>query len=123
MSQTCKDHPQSCTGNIMLMDYTWFTNTIFFKRNESNMLEVDNAVVCNLDSDYAQYKQWKLDLSGTGGNCTGNVMNVVSPGIFDPTPYVGKKLPRVIGSERSVNIGSFHVWIIYPRSMADITTQ
>ena len=123
MSATCVSDPAACTGPIMKLDQSWFTNTIYFKRNESNALEVDNAAVCNLDSDYATFKQWKLDLSGTGGNCTGNLINVVSAGIFDPTPYVGKKLPKVIGVERSINIGTFHVWIIYPRAMSDITTQ
>ena len=61
-------------------------------------------------------------IPATGGNCTGNLIDVVSAGIFDPTPYVGMKIPKIIGNERSINIGTFHVFIIYPRSMADITT-
>ncbi len=104
------------------IDTTWFTNIILFKRFESAALEIDNAVVCNLDSDWMQYKQWKLDPSGTGGNCSGNLINVVSTGItIDPTTLVGKKLSKVVGIERSINIGTFHVFIIYPRSLADIT--
>lgn len=103
------------------VDTTWFTNTILFKRYESHNLEVDNAAVCNLDSAWTQYKEWHLDLSGNGGNCSGNLVDVVSAGIFDPTPYVGMKLPKIIGNERSINIGTFHVYIIYPRSMSDIT--
>jgi hypothetical protein len=103
------------------VDQTWFTNPTLFKRYEAHNLEIDNAAICNLDMSYDQYKEWKLDLSGNGGNCTGNLVDVVSAGIFDPAPYVGKKIPKIIGNERSINIGTFHVFIIYPRSMSDIT--
>ena len=117
----CPDIDTAREPKPILVDQTWFTNTILFKRYESHNLEIDNAAVCNLDAAYDQYKEWKLDLSGNGGNCTGNLIDVVSAGIFDPTPYVGKKLPKIIGNERSINIGTFHVFIIYPRSMSDIT--
>jgi hypothetical protein len=36
---------------------------------------------------------------------------------------VGKTLPRLVGNLRPINIGSFNVWIIYPRSAADFTLQ
>jgi hypothetical protein len=36
---------------------------------------------------------------------------------------VGKTLPRVVGTLRPVNIGTFNVWIVYPRSAADLTLQ
>ena len=42
---------------------------------------------------------------------------------LDPTTLVGKKLPKVIGILRPLNIGSFNVWIIFPRSAADLTLQ
>jgi len=29
-------------------------------------------------------------------------------------------MPRVVGTLRPVNVGSFNVWILYPRSMDDI---
>jgi hypothetical protein len=52
------------------------------------------------------------------------VIDVVSTGIadFDPGTLVGQKLPKIIGNLRPISIGSFNVWLIYPRSMADITT-
>jgi hypothetical protein len=109
-------------------DPSWFGNPILFERNESGMIEVDNTVVCALDSDYTTFKQWKLDPSGSGdpATCAGkSIINVVSAGTLDidPGTLVGKHLPRIVGSLRPINIGSFNVWIIYPRSMADLTTQ
>jgi len=104
------------------VDTTWFTNIILFKRFESALLELDNAYVCPLDANYAQYKQWSVDLGGTGANCGANVVSIVSSGIaIDPSMLVGKKLSKVVGIERSVNIGSFHGFIIYPRALADFT--
>jgi hypothetical protein len=117
----CPDVNTAREPTPKVVDMTWFTNTILFKRNEANNLEIDNAVVCPLDAAYDQYKEWKLDLTGTGTNCTNNVIDVVSSGIFDPSPYVGMKIPKIIGNERSINIGTFHVFIIYPRSMSDFT--
>ena len=109
-------------------DPSWFSNKILFERNESGMIEVDNTVVCALDSDYTTFKQWKLDPSGVGDAtaCAGdNIINVVTAGTLDldPGTLAGKTLPRIVGNLRPINIGSFNVWIIYPRSMADLTTQ
>jgi hypothetical protein len=87
---------------------------------------VTGAKVCDLDKDYMTYKQWKLDPSGAGGNCIGkNVINVITNGVVptDPATLVGKTLPSVTGVLRPVNIGSFNVWIIYPRSSADLVLQ
>lgn len=111
-----------------VFDSTWFTNKIMFERNEAAPIAITNAKVCNLDADYDTYKQWKLDPSGAGGNCMGNrnVLNVITSGIVPGdqiTAIVGQTLPRVVGVLRPVNIGSFNVWIIYPRSMADLTLQ
>jgi hypothetical protein len=106
-----------------VLDTMWFTNKYMFERNEAAPIAVENAKVCNLDKEYETYKQWKLDPMGTGGDCTGkNVINVISAGVVptDPTTLVGKTLPRVVGVLRPVNIGAFNVWIIFPRSSADV---
>jgi len=112
---------------------TWFgplngpQGVINFERNEAGAIEVDGAVVCMLDKDYMTFKQWKLDPSGAGGDCSGNhnVINVVTTGVLDldPSTLVGKTLPRVVGILRPVELSSFDVWIIYPRSAADLTLQ
>ncbi|MFT3697534.1 MAG: hypothetical protein QM831_30605 [Kofleriaceae bacterium] len=110
------------------IDSTWFTtNKINFERNEAGAIEIDNSVVCPLDDDYTTYKQWKIDPSGVGdaAACGGkNVINIITAGVveIDPGTLVGKTVPRIVGILRPVNIGSFNVWIIYPRSLADITT-
>ncbi len=105
----------------VVFDETWFTAPINFERNESAVIEIDGAKVCNLDADYITFKQWKLDPSGAGGNCTGNFINVVTAGTLDldPATLVGKTLPKVIGVSRPI----FKHWIIFPRSMSDIVTQ
>lgn len=103
-----------------LADQTWFTNKIQFERNEAGLIEVDGATVCPLDADYTTYKQWKLDL---GAGC-GKAINVITAGVveFDPAAYVGMALPKVIGTLRPINIGTFNVWIMYPRFAADVVT-
>jgi hypothetical protein len=106
------------------LETTWFTNRYMFERNEAAPIAIENAKVCELDQDYETYKQWKLDPSGAGGNCTGNrnVINVITTGVIamDPAALVGQTLAKVTGVLRPVNIGSFNVWIIYPRSAADV---
>ena len=106
------------------LDTMWFTNKYMFERNEAAPISIVNGKVCNLDKDYETYKQWKLDPTGTGGDCMGNrnVINVISTGVVptDPATFVGQTMARVTGVLRPVNIGSFNVWIIYPRSAADI---
>ena len=107
-------------------DATWFTNKYMMERNEAAPIAVVNAKVCDLDADYDKYKQWKLDPTGAGGNCMGNrsVLNVITNGIVGDevvrTQIEGKTISKVVGVLRPVNIGSFNVWIIYPRSMADL---
>jgi len=111
----------------VVIDNTWFTtNKINFERNESGAIEVDGGVVCPLDADYTTYKQWKVDPAGVGDAtaCGGNnVINVITAGVvdLDPGTLVGKKVSKLVGILRPVNIGSFNVWLIYPRSAADIT--
>jgi hypothetical protein len=110
-----------------VFDPMWFTNKYMFERNEAGLITINNAAVCNLDKDYDTYKQWKLDPAGVGGDCTGNknLINVISSGVIqtDPSTLVGKTLPSVTGVLRPVNIGSFNVWIIYPRGPQDLTLQ
>jgi len=102
-------------------DGTWFTSPILFEHAEAAPIEIDNAKVCNIDSDYITYKQWKLDPAGVGGDCTGNFINVVTAGTLDldPTTLQGKTLPKVVGVLRPI----FKHWIIFPRSMSDLTLQ
>jgi len=102
-----------------VVDATWLTNTIEFERNESGLIQVDGATVCPLDDDYATYKQWKVDI---GRGC-GSAINVITTGVaeFDPATHEGMPLTRVVGILRPVSIGSFNVWIMYPRSSADLT--
>jgi len=114
---------------VVKLDPTWFTtNKINFERNEAGAIEVDGGVVCPLDDDYTTYKQWKIDPSGVGdmAACSGkNLINVISSGVatVDPGTLVGKTIPKIVGMLRPVNIGTFNVWIIYPRSDADITVN
>jgi hypothetical protein len=108
------------------IDASWFTtNKINFERNEAGPIEIDNAYVCPLDADYDMYSQWKLALGGAA-DCSGkNLINVISTGVIqtDPATLAMKTLPRVVGILRPVNIGTFNVWIIYPRGDADLTLQ
>jgi len=99
---------------------SWLTTPIEMERVEAALISIDNAVVCDLDEDFETYSQWKLDL---GQGC-GRPVNVISKGVaadFDPGLYVGQTLPKVVGTLRPVNIGSFNVWIMYPRDGDDIT--
>ncbi len=116
----------------VVLQTSWFNGLsdpdgrINFERNEAGAIEIEDGVVCPLDEDYATFRQWKLDPAGVGGaNCNGdNLINVITAGVvpsFDPAAMVGQKLPRVVGILRPVSIGSFNVWIIFPRSMDDLT--
>jgi hypothetical protein len=100
------------------------TGMINLERLESALVEVDDARLCAFDSDFDTYGQWKLDV---GNGCSSGVMNVITKGQvsdFDPTTLaVGSVLPRVIGTLKAVNIGNFNVWIIQPRTLADLTVN
>jgi hypothetical protein len=115
-----------------VLQASWFsglsdpTGRINFERNEAGAIEIRGGMVCPLDDEYDSYKQWKIDPAGVGGaNCAGdNLVNVITAGVVtsvDPAALVGRKLPRVVGILRPVSIGSFNVWIIYPRSAEDLT--
>jgi hypothetical protein len=104
----------------VVFDVSWFTTPINFERVESGLVEIDNAYVCPLDSDYVTYKQWKLDPAGDGSGCAGNnIINLVTAGTLDldPATLTGKKLTKVIAVSRPI----FKHWIMFPRSMSDIT--
>jgi hypothetical protein len=97
----------------------WLTTIIEMERRESALVAVVDGVLCPLDEDYDDYKQWKLDI---GRGC-GDPINVITAGVaeLDPADYVGQTIPRVVGTLRPVNIDRFHVWIIYPRGDGDLT--
>lgn len=97
---------------------SWFSDPIEFEKHESSPIAIEGATVCPLDADYTTYKQWKLDL---GRGC-GTAINVITAGVveFDPAAKVGMPVTRVVGILRPVNIGSFNVWIIYPRDSRDL---
>jgi hypothetical protein len=100
----------------------WLTDPIQLEKVESALVEIDNGYLCPLDDDFTTYKQWKLSLSGDDTGC-GSPINIITSGVveFDPSTQVGNIIPTVIGTLRPVNIGSFNVWIVYPRSSDDLT--
>ncbi len=106
----------------IVIDSTTLDAPIEMERAEASLVALENATMCPLDENFERFGQWKLDL---GDGCDGvrNTVSVVSSGVaadFDPGLYSGQVMPRVIGALRPINIGSFNVWIIYPRSSADI---
>lgn len=106
-----------------VIDPAWLTGeTIEMERREAALVAVENATLCPLDDAFETFNQWALDV---GNGCeTGDSVAAISAGVvpdFDPADYVGQVLPRVVGTLRPVNIGSFNVWIIHPRNMSDIT--
>ncbi|MBS1123207.1 MAG: hypothetical protein H6Q90_5435 [Deltaproteobacteria bacterium] len=114
----------------VVFEVAWFAGLndpngeINFERNEAAPIEVRGGKVCDLDDDFDKHKQWKLDPSGVGGDCSqnNNVINVVTSGVvsdLDPATLVGKTLPRVVGVLRPV----FNNWIIFPRGTSDLTLQ
>jgi hypothetical protein len=132
MSSNSEVHPEWLPAPAVVDPATWFkplsnpNGIINFERNEAGLVEVDHAVVCDLDDDYTTFKQWKLDPFGVGGDCSNqdNVLNVITAGVvtdLDPATLVGKQLPRVVGVLRPVELPGFDVWIMYPRSAADLT--
>lgn len=98
----------------------WLSTPIEFERVESGLVAIEGGVVCPLDDDFATYGQWKLDI---GLGC-GDGVNVITKGMVsevEPAGLVGRTLPRVVGTLRAVNIGTFHVWIVMPRRLADVS--
>lgn len=102
----------------------WLGSRIEMERAEAGLVAIEEATVCELDDDYETYAQWKLGVGSDGCADPGSVVNVVTLGQvndFDPADHVGQVLPRVVGTLRPVNIGTFDVWIIYPRDEEDLT--
>jgi len=97
---------------------SWLSTKIEFERNESGLVQVVGGTMCPLDDDWDEFKQWKLDI---GSGC-GSPINVVSSGIteFDPGAHTGAVMAKVVGLLRPINIGTFNVWIMYPRDGGDI---
>jgi len=103
----------------VVIESSWLRGGIEMERIEAALVAIDDAKVCPLDAEFETYSQWKLDL---GLGCADPV-NVISKGEvseFSPADHVGQVLPRVVGTLRPVNIGSFYVWIVYPRDIQDI---
>ncbi len=103
-----------------LVEQSWFTNEILFERAEGGLVAIENAEVCPLDDAFTIFGQWRLNL---GSGCGNDSVSVISAGqvpSIDPTTFVGQTLPRVVGTLRPVNIGSFNVWIIHPRFAEDV---
>jgi hypothetical protein len=112
---------------------TWFKplgdpsgGLINFERNEAAPIQANNVKVCPLDEDFDTFKQWKLDPTPTGaGDCTGDdLLAVVTTGIsgIDPAALVGQTLPKIVGVLRPLNFGgSGNIWLIFPRSIEDVT--
>jgi hypothetical protein len=104
-----------------VIDPAWLDTRIELEQVEAALVAIDGATLCPLDDDFTTYSQWKLDV---GRGCGSRAFNIITKGQvpeFDPTSYVGEVFPRVVGTLRPVNIGSFNVWIIYPRNNDDVT--
>ena len=115
----------------VLFDTAWFgplsnpAGRINFERNEAGAIEIRGAKVCDAanDPNYTTYKQWKIDPAGASGTCGSNTLSLITAGTdfnTDPVTLKDRILPRVVGILRPVNIGSFNVWIVYPRGSSDI---
>jgi hypothetical protein len=120
-----------CEPPAVVADFTgdandWFAHPINFKRNQAALIEIDNAKVCDLDDAFTTFNEWKLDPSGVGGICSGkNIIDIVTAGTvdIDPSTLVGKTLPKLVGTLRPIMESGFNVWLVYPRTLADITTN
>jgi hypothetical protein len=115
------------------------TGRINFERNEAGPIELTNVTVCPIDDApdgvYARFKQWSVDpnpdKSVPANLCRmatsdqrSRLINLITAGTdftTDPHTLVGRTLPKVVGIVRPVNLGSFNVWIVYPRGKDDIT--
>lgn len=89
------------------------------EEQESGLMSVTGAKLCPLDSDYDMYKQFKVDI-GLGCSAAINVITAGTISTFDPSGYVGKTIPKIVGILKTVNLGGFNVWILLPRTTADL---
>jgi hypothetical protein len=88
---------------------------------EAGVVSVSGGVVCNLDSDFDRFQQWKINI-GLGCGTPINVITASQIASFDPRAYVGKTIPKIVGTLRGVNIGR-NIWIVLPRNEADLVLQ
>ncbi|MGE3768096.1 MAG: hypothetical protein AB7L94_37940, partial [Kofleriaceae bacterium] len=128
------EHDPALLPAPALFDVSWFgplsnpAGRINFERNEAGPIEIRGGKVCDVTNDpnYTTYKQWKLDPAGAAGTCGNNTISLITAGsdfTTDPATLKDRILPRVVGILRPVNIGSFNVWIVYPRGSSDIDLQ
>lgn len=121
-------------------DTSWFAaptqaapGRINFERAEAGAIAITNATVCPIDDGpdgvYTSFKQWTIDPDAAGMCRMGSsadrakLINLITAGTdftTDPHTLVGKKVD-VIGIVRPVSIGTFNVWIVYPRGKDDLT--
>src|SRR5262249_11529960 len=88
-----------------------------FEQNESGLLAVNNVTVCPLDNEYTRFSEWKVDV-GLGCGTPVVVITAGQVAGFDPANYVGKKLTRIVGTLKALNL-SFNLWILQPRAIED----
>jgi hypothetical protein len=109
----------------ILIDPDWLVNTgnmAKLEEQESALVMVEDVTMCALDGDYARFGQWKVNV---GLGC-GKPINVVTAGQvsgFDPAQHVGQPIRRIVGTLKGVNFSSFNVWIVQPRTAADLTLE
>ncbi|HTM23293.1 MAG TPA: hypothetical protein VL172_22380 [Kofleriaceae bacterium] len=112
---------ESLVPEPVVLQPEWLSSGIDMEKVEGALVAVDNATLCPLDDQFTTYQQWELDI-GLGCGVPVSVISAGQVASFDPTPYVGQVLPRVVGTLRPVNFADFDVWIIYPRDASDIET-
>jgi hypothetical protein len=91
------------------------------EEQEGGLVTVENVTVCPLDGDFERFQQWKVDV----GNGCGSPVNVISASTvatFDPREVVGRRVTRIAGALRGVNLASNNIWILLPRNAADLVT-
>jgi hypothetical protein len=125
-------------------DTTWFAapnnnanpllqGRINFERAEAGAIRILGATVCPVDDGpdgvYTSFKQWTIDPDPAGMCRAGSsadrakLINLITAGTdftTDPHTLVAKKVD-VTGIVRPVSIGTFNVWIVYPRGKDDLT--
>jgi hypothetical protein len=106
---------------------------INFERAEAGPIRITGATVCPVDDGpdgvYTSFKQWTIDPDAAGMCRAGSsadrakLINLITSGTdftTDPHTLVGKKVD-ITGIVRPVSIGTFNVWIVYPRGKDDLT--
>jgi hypothetical protein len=112
----------------VLLDRTWLDlpaapdGMINLEKLEGGLVRVDNGVVCDTagDTSFARFSQWKVDV---GGGCGAKAFSVITKGQvsdFDPVARKGQTIKSLVGTLKGVSAGSLQVWIVQPRSSADI---